>query len=116
MDGELLIVYKYEITVFESLMAAAHDFGEKQIRVYIPDHGVLGFRKKEKIDFYSDDPKAVEEAREIVSRRLRNLDVRYIGKVVLPDDLASKVISEGRALRLAQERLQSAGKKLINLI
>lgn len=109
--------HKYQVTTYEGIMDFTHGMGQTQNRLYIPGQGVLAYRSKEKIDFFSDDAKIITEAEQCVkSGSDAEGGVKYLGKVELPKDVVSAVVSAGKALGQARTAFQESARTLIDLL
>jgi hypothetical protein len=130
-------VHKYEVTVYQSVLDYAHSAGTMQQRLYIPDWGVLGYRESEwkknrTIDFFTDNKKTIEQAKQVVSgaepkyaneterKMARKNETSYIGEYELPQlvvaELAQKIADAERDLKSAKSRLEASGGDLVSLI
>lgn len=102
--------------VSEAGMAIAALGNQLEYRLYIPGQGILGYTKKG-IEFFSDDPKDIEEAEFTISGEGDELRKEsYLGEIELPDDLVMKAVAAGKRLNQAEKDLKENTKSLIELI
>ena len=93
-------VHRYEIEVYESVIDWAHEMGQTQKRLLIPDKGVIGYRSKDQIDFFSDEENKIQEAQAIINGEKEG---NYLGEIDLPDEEVLRVVSAGKNLNQARE-------------
>ena len=110
-------VHKYQVVCYGSILEFTHGEGETQTRLYIPNKGILGFRKE--ADFFTDDPEAIAEAEKAVSGKLntnKREETNYCGQVELPDEAIARVIFASEALNQTRKLFQESAKTLIDLV
>lgn len=108
-------VHKYQITAYEGVIDWTHGMGQTQTRLYIPNQGIFAFRSRENIDFFSDDPNAIDNAEKCISGKLQEV-VKYLGQIELPDNVIAKAVSAGKKLNRAKTLFQESAKKLVDLV
>ena len=109
-------IHKYKITVYESVLDFEHKMGgQTETRLYFKGKGVLGYRDKNKIDFFSNDSETIQEAENAIHNKDKN--AKYFGVVKgLPEELVESVILAGIKMKEVQEEFQNKGKSLVSLI
>ena len=109
--------HRYQITAYEGVMAWTHGMGETQDRLYIPGQGVLAYRGKEQIDFFSDDKKVIAEAEQTIRDTLKiKGGAKYLGEIELPEDAILRVVSAGKSLSQAKTIFQESARTLVDLL
>ena len=107
--------YKYKTRVYASDMDWIHGIGQTQTRIYIPNRAVFGFRDNEQIDFFSEKPEAIEEAKKIVKRKSKK-DCAYLGKIEIPDTTFNNLVMTARILNQAKIRFNKVSKSLLDAL
>ncbi len=105
----------YQQQVYESRGDFQRRRSETQNRLYFPKKGVLCWRK-EQIDFFSDDQKVIEEAKDIIKGKSKLKGAKYLGQIELPDNSVSMVVSAGKALNDARKVFDTSSRTLIDLL
>jgi len=121
--------HKYEVKCYEGGLEYAHGMGRDQLRIYVPDKCVFGYRpgnKDSKLDFFDELDGPFLEGDKLISgqldksKYLRKTDApKYIGQMELPDnlnDILEKLGAESKALALAKDRFAQTGNELVDIL
>lgn len=105
----------YQQRVYESPGDFQRKHSDTQNRLYFPGKGVIAYRG-DRVDFFSDDQKIIEEARDIMGGKSKLEGAKYLGQVELPEDVVSMVVSAGKALNATREVFNASSEKLLKLL
>ena len=84
--------------------------------LYIPNKGILGYgiHNKDKIDFFFDGEKAVEQGEKAISGKLKGSE--YLGTIEIPDNQINELIENYKTKIQLEEEFQKKSKTLISLL
>ena len=116
-------VIRYQVGVYGSILDFTHGMSQTQDRVYVPETAVIGFRRRDHIDFFSDSEEDIGLAESVAAEEYTEdhdgppvNPVKYKGEVELPDYIVNKMVSDGRAMNRASELFQESGRKLVEML
>jgi len=106
-----MIVHKYTRMVYDETADLFHGEGRTQIMLYIPEEGIIGYRSKNRVDFFSNDPELMSEAQKLVEKKGED----YIREIDLPKDIVLIMLESGKARNIADEVFQKHALPLVDL-
>ena len=56
----------YQIDVYGGIMDFTHGNSQKQIRLYLGDKGMIGFRSEDEVDFFSNEQRTMDEEKKFL--------------------------------------------------
>ncbi len=104
-------VHKYVRYVTDEESDAVHGALRRQTCLYIPYQGIIGFRKNNWIEFYSEEKEIIEEAQEAIKK-----PEFYRGEIDLPQDRIIRLVIAGREMNKKRKEFQEIGRQLTDLI
>jgi hypothetical protein len=113
-------IYRYRKKDHADVVDMIHNMRTKvQDKLYIPKIGVIGFCKntyqKNPFDFFSDDPKIIKEAEDIISAR-ESIEGNYLGKIDIPEKVIFEFIIRAKQFNMAKDDFDVAGENLVEKV